>query len=264
MAKKTNFNLDATPFPGTSLCSDGKSAEETSFQTSSSNSFQMAHTFITKYGWLTSLQSVLLRVRSMHDLFCQSVSDSVSGGTEGIVAVKATLSSALLHTILFSKSGWITPRLVYICERHPSQKALFSRSPEPRGARDVVCSQGRVPPYPHPLKVIYPPQMEMPQTCQTLSATAIPEEFQHSYEKSGGTFWVQASTLKISCSCIPTEINLQVNVLEEISVSGFLCKPLSSRALCYTKDGVKILKMTRPGSWVFKFRKRCTDHIWIF
>lgn len=105
MAKKTNFNLDATPFPGTSLCSDGKSAEETSFQTSSSNSFQMAHTFITKYGWLTGLQSVLLRVCSTHDLFCQSVSDSVSGGTEGIVAVKATLSSALPHTILFSKSG---------------------------------------------------------------------------------------------------------------------------------------------------------------
>ena len=56
-----------------------------------------------------------------------------------------------------------------------------------------------------------------------------------------------ASTLKISCSCIPTEINLQVNVLEEISISGFLCKPLSSQALCYTKGGVKILKMTRPG-----------------
>ena len=52
------------------VCSHGKSAEETSFQTSSSNSFQMAHTFITKYGWLTSLQSVLLRVRSVHDLFC--------------------------------------------------------------------------------------------------------------------------------------------------------------------------------------------------
>ena len=191
MAKKTNFNLDATPFPGTSLCSDGKSAEETSFQTSSSNSFQMAHTFMTKYGWLTSLQSVLLRVRSMHDPFCPSVSDSVSGGTEGTVAVKVTLSSTLPNTTLFSTSGWVTPRLVYICERHPSQKALFSRSPEPRGARDGICSQGRVPPCPHPLKVICPPQMEMPQTCQTLSATAIPEEFRHSYEKSGGGLYFE-------------------------------------------------------------------------
>ena len=135
--------MDATLFPGTSLYSDRKSAEETSLQTSSSKSFQMAHTFITKYGWLTSLQSVLLRVRSMHDLFCQSVSDSVSGGTEGIVAVKATLFSALPHTILFSKSGWVTPRLVYICKEHRSWKALlFSRSPEPRAARDGVCSQG--------------------------------------------------------------------------------------------------------------------------
>lgn len=139
---------------------------------------------LTAFKWLTRLLPNMVGW-PVYSLCCSgraqcmtcSVRDSVSGGTEGIVAVKATLSSALPHTILFSKSGGVTPRLVSICEGHPSQKARFSRSPEPRGARDGVCSQGLLRLYPCPLKVTYPPQMETPQTCQTLPATATPGEF---------------------------------------------------------------------------------------
>lgn len=53
-----------------------------------------------------------------------------------------------------------------------------------------------------------------------------------------GIFWARTSTWTFSCSCIPTAINLQVKVWEEIFVSGFLCNPLSSWVLFYTKNGV--------------------------
>lgn len=102
-----------------------------------------------------------------------SLSATVSGGTEGIVAVKATLFSALPHTILFSKSGWVTPRLVYICKEHRSWKALlFSRSPEPRAARDGVCSQG--------LCLDLTPTLSRSPTLPDGDATNMPNPFSHS------------------------------------------------------------------------------------
>lgn len=53
-----------------------------------------------------------------------------------------------------------------------------------------------------------------------------------------GIFWARTSTWKFSCSCIPTAINLQMKVWEEIFVSGLLSNPLSSWVLLYTKNGV--------------------------
>lgn len=65
---------------------------------------------------------------------------------------------------------------------------------------------------------------------------------QQSQQSSNGlwkkTFLAHTSTGNASCSCILMEIDLQVDVGEQTFVSCFLCKPLSSQVLLYTKNGV--------------------------
>lgn len=170
MQQRVELWCQRTPFPGISLCSDSKSARESTFKTSLLRQLGAALKFISKYGWLTSVRSAAEGAPAAGPTSQPAVSVRAGGGTAGIFAIDATLLAP--SPTSFPEGTLALPRPVWGCREHPVSGGLpfGEKALRTTGARQVVlpASVLRLQPPHSCTRPRTLPRLRMPGTCQSV------------------------------------------------------------------------------------------------